>query len=120
MAALDKFYDSYVRNTKRWPAPWVSFQNELPLKTAMKKPKHRFVDLSIFLENDVLSDPSPLAPKITYQKHADTLPEFMAMIPGTTSEDYPDGEAAAAEWVTLTTHNALALSLHPGRKAGGR
>ena len=57
------------------------------------RPKRRFVDLSIYLENDVLSDPPPLAPKITYQKHADTLPEFMAMIPGTTAEDYPDGEA---------------------------
>ena len=55
----------------------------------------RFVDLSIYLENDVLSDPPPLAPRITYQKHADTLPEFMAMIPGTKPEDYPDGEAAA-------------------------
>jgi kynurenine formamidase len=31
------------------------------------------------------------------------------MIPGTTSEDYPDGEAAAAEWVTLTTHNGTHL-----------
>jgi kynurenine formamidase len=69
----------------------------------------RFVDLSIYLENDVLSDPPPLAPKITYQKHADTLPEFIQMIPGTTAEDYPDGEAAAAEWVTLTTHNGTHL-----------
>src|SRR6218665_2634670 len=51
----------------------------------------RFVDLSIFLENDVLSDPPPLAPKITYQKHADTLPEFMHLLPGTKAEDYPDG-----------------------------
>lgn len=75
----------------------------------MKKPRRRFVDLSIYLENDVLSDPPPLAPKITYQKHQDTLPEFMAMIPGTTPEDYPDGEAAAAEWVTLTTHSGTHL-----------
>ena len=73
------------------------------------KPTRRFVDLSIYLENDVLSDPPPLAPKITYQKHADTLPEFMAMLPGTKPEDYPDGEAAAAEWVTLTTHNGTHL-----------
>ena len=51
----------------------------------------QFIDLSIFLENDVLSDPPPLAPKITYQQHAETLPGFMAMIPGTTPEDYPDG-----------------------------
>lgn len=52
---------------------------------------------------------SPLAPKITYQKHADTLPEFMAMLPGTKSEDYPDGEAASAEWVTLSMHNGTHL-----------
>jgi kynurenine formamidase len=73
------------------------------------RPQRRFIDLSIYLENDVLSDPPPLAPKITYQKHADTLPEFMAMLPGTRPEDYPDGEAAAAEWVTLTTHNGTHL-----------
>jgi kynurenine formamidase len=69
----------------------------------------RFVDLSIYLENDVLSDPPPLAPKITYSKHADTLPEFMQMIPGTVESDYPDGEAAAAEWVTMTTHSGTHL-----------
>ena len=56
----------------------------------MKK-QYKFIDLSIYLENDVLSDPPPLAPKITYQKHADTLPEFMAMLPGTKVEDYPFG-----------------------------
>ena len=73
------------------------------------KPQRRLIDLSIYLENDVLSDPPPLAPKITYQKHADTLPEFLAMLPGTRREDYPDGEAAAAERVTLTTHNGTHL-----------
>ena len=52
-----------------------------------QRPQLRFVDLSIYLENDVLSDPPPLAPRITYQKHADTLPEFMAMRPGTKPED---------------------------------
>jgi len=26
----------------------------------------RFIDLSIYLENEPLSDPPPLAPKITY------------------------------------------------------
>ena len=33
----------------------------------------RLVDLSIFLENDVLSDPPMLAPKITYQTHRETM-----------------------------------------------
>ena len=60
------------------------------------RPQRRLIDLSIYLENGVLSDPQLLAPKITYQKHADTLPEVMAIVPGTTPEDYPEGEAAAA------------------------
>lgn len=61
----------------------------------------RFVDLSIYLENDVLSDPPSLAPKIEYQKHHDTLSEFMHLLPGTQADDFPDQEAAAAEWVRL-------------------
>jgi kynurenine formamidase len=69
----------------------------------------RFVDLSIYLENAPLSDPPPLAPKITYQTHKDTIQEFVHLLPGTKAEDFPDGEAAAAEWVTLTTHNGTHL-----------
>lgn len=34
--------------------------------------QRRIVDLSVFLENDVLSDPPPLAPRIEYQAHKDT------------------------------------------------
>jgi kynurenine formamidase len=68
-----------------------------------------FIDLSIFLENEVLSDPPPLAPKITYSDHKETLPEFVRMIPGTSEEDWLEGEAAAAEWVTLTTHSGTHL-----------
>ena len=69
----------------------------------------RLVDLSIFLENDVLSDPPLLAPKITYQTHRETMKEFTQLLPGTKPEDFPDGEAAAAEWVTLSTHNGTHL-----------
>jgi kynurenine formamidase len=69
----------------------------------------RFVDLSIFLENDVLSDPPMLAPKIEYARHSETLPEFMQLLPGTKPEDFPDQEAAAAEWVRLTTHSGTHL-----------
>ena len=50
----------------------------------------RLIDLSIYLENDVISDPPPLAPKITYQKHAETVAEFTQLLPGTKPEDYPD------------------------------
>ena len=69
----------------------------------------RIVDLSMYLENDVPSDPPPLAPKIVYQGHAETLPMFMRLLPGTTEADFPDGEAAASELVTMTTHNGTHL-----------
>jgi kynurenine formamidase len=72
-------------------------------------PTRRFVDLSIYLENEPLSDPPPLAPKITYMQHADTVGEFMQMIPGIQPEDLPEGQAAAAEWVTMTTHSGTHL-----------
>jgi kynurenine formamidase len=67
------------------------------------------IDLSIYLENDVLSDPPPLAPRITYRTHADTLPEFLAFYPGSTPDDFPDREGAAAEGLEVTTHNGTHL-----------
>ena len=69
----------------------------------------RFVDLSIYLENDVISDPPLMAPRIEYQTHKNTVAEFQQLIPGLKAEDLPDGEAAAAEWVRLTTHNGTHL-----------
>ena len=68
--------------------------------------------------SQVLSDPPPLAPKITYQKHAETLPGFIAMIPGTKAEDYPDGEAAAAEERFLEPQNLPGCD-HEGRERHG-
>ncbi len=70
----------------------------------------RFVDLSITLDNDVVSDPPFLRPKITYQAHGETVAELQHFFPGVTAEDTPDGAGfAAAEWVTLTTHNGTHL-----------
>lgn len=70
----------------------------------------RFVDLSITLDNEVISDPPFLRPKITYQAHGETVAELQQFFPGVTAEDTPDGAGfAAAEWVTLTTHNGTHL-----------
>ena len=41
--------------------------------------------------------PAAAGPEDHLPEAPDTLPEFMAMIPGTKPEDYPDGEAPAAE-----------------------
>lgn len=85
----------------------------------------QFIDLSIYLENDVITDPPFMRPKITYQQHADTVTELGHFFPGVTSEQLPDGAGfAAAEWVTLTTHNGTHLDapwhFHPTMDGGER
>lgn len=69
----------------------------------------RIVDLSIFLENDVISDPEPFRPKIEYVDHKMSVPELAGFFPGLTSSDLPDGEAWALERVELITHNGTHL-----------
>ncbi len=85
----------------------------------------KFVDLSIYLENDVISDPPFLRPTITYQTHAETVEEAQMFFPGVEAEDFPGGEGfAAAEWVKLTTHNGTHLDapyhFHPTMNKGER
>jgi kynurenine formamidase len=85
----------------------------------------RFVDLSIYLENDVVSDPPFMRPKITYRKHRETMPEAQDFFPGVSAEEYPGGEGfAAIEWVELTTHNGTHLDapwhFHPTMDGGER
>lgn len=85
----------------------------------------RFVDLSIYLENDVITDPPFMRPKITYQAHGETVAEAQHFFPGITAADFPGGEGfAAAEWVTLTTHNGTHLDApwhyHPTMDGGAR
>jgi kynurenine formamidase len=69
----------------------------------------RFVDLSIYLENDVISDPPPFGPKIQYHKHADTAGQIAGFFPGLKKEDLPDGQGWAVENVNLSTHNGTHL-----------
>jgi kynurenine formamidase len=86
---------------------------------------HRFVDLSIFLENDVITDPPFMRPKITYQRHGDTMKELNHFFPGVSAEEVPGAEGfAAAEMVTLSTHNGTHLDapyhFHPTMDGGAR
>jgi kynurenine formamidase len=67
------------------------------------------VDLSIFLENDVVSDPPAYRPKIDYINHRMSVPELVSFFPGLKAEDLPDGEAWAIERIQLITHNGTHL-----------
>src|SRR5258706_4778158 len=68
-----------------------------------------FIDPSIYLENDVVSDPPPFGPKITYMNHQSTFSQMAPFFPCLKKEDLPDGEAWAIESVTLITHNGTHL-----------
>jgi kynurenine formamidase len=69
----------------------------------------RFVDLSIFLENDIASDPPGLEPRITYFTHENTFEQIAPFFPGLRRQDLPDGEGWAVEPVQLSTHNGTHL-----------
>ena len=53
----------------------------------------KIIDISIPLENDVVSDPPPFAPKIQYVDHTMSLAQMLPFFPGLKPADLPDGEA---------------------------
>jgi kynurenine formamidase len=69
----------------------------------------QFVDISIPLENGVVSDPPAYLPKIEYIDHEMSVPELAKFFPGLQPEDLPDGEAWAIEKIELITHNGTHL-----------
>ena len=73
----------------------------------------------------MITDPPFMRPKITYQTHAETVGELQHFFPGITIEDTPDSAGfAAAETITLTTHNGTHLDApwhyHPTMNGGER
>jgi len=85
----------------------------------------RFVDLSITLDPDVITDPPFMRPQISYQAHRETVPEAQVFFPGVTAEQFAGGEGfAAAESVTMSTHNGTHLDApwhyHPTMNNGER
>jgi kynurenine formamidase len=93
------------------------------LRIKEKLVARNFIDLSIFLENDVITDPPFMRPKIEYMKHQDTMLEMGHFFPGVSAEQVPGGEGfAAAETITLSTHNGTHLDapwhFHPTQDGG--
>lgn len=84
----------------------------------------KLIDISMPLENDVISDPQPFGPKITYMDHEATFSQMVPFFPGLKKEDLPDGAAWAVEKVELITHNGTHLDapyhFHPTMNQGQR
>jgi kynurenine formamidase len=68
-----------------------------------------FIDISVPLENGVVSDPPGYLPKIDYIDHRMSLGELRGFFPGLRDEDLPDEEAWAIERIQLITHNGTHL-----------
>ena len=67
------------------------------------------IDLSIYLESDVISDPPGMQPEIQYIDHQQGVKGMVASFPGLSAEELPDAEGWAVEQVSLSTHNGTHL-----------
>lgn len=69
----------------------------------------KIIDLSITIDDKIISDPESMRPKITYMDHEEGFSFFAPFFPGLKLSDLPDGEAGAIEKLELTTHNGTHL-----------
>ena len=65
---------------------------------------HRLIDISATLRGDIASDPPDMIPTINYLDHKQTAPRVAAYL-GIGTDQLPEGEYAAIEQCTITTHN---------------
>lgn len=84
----------------------------------------KFVDLSVTIENNLLSDPEEMIPQITYIDHEQSVENMLQFFGSAKKEDLPDGLAWAVEKIQLTTHTGTHLDApyhyHPTMDNGKR
>jgi len=69
----------------------------------------RFVDISVALEADIVSDPPIMLPRIEYLSHGQTADQVASFFPGLERDQLPGGEGWAIERLEIATHNGTHL-----------
>ena len=69
----------------------------------------RFIDISIPLQNNDISDSPLTRPDIAYTSHEQGADELMRVFPGLTKDELPGGAGWAVERVQLATHSGTHL-----------
>ena len=69
----------------------------------------KIIDISMCLENDVVSDPPGYGPHIDYITHKNSGIDGVKFFPGAEEKDLPEGEGWAIEWIKLMTDNGTHL-----------
>jgi kynurenine formamidase len=65
----------------------------------------RFIDLSMPISAEIVTDPPPLRPRIDYIDHRTGARQIAEIFAGLAPEDLPDGEGWAVEDIHLTAHS---------------
>ncbi|QDC37782.1 cyclase family protein [Sphingobium fuliginis ATCC 27551] len=65
----------------------------------------QFIDISMPISNDVVTDPPIIKPTIEYSAHAEGAEQMLPFFPGLRIDDLPDREGWATERLTLSTHS---------------
>ena len=69
----------------------------------------RFIDISVALDADIVSDPPLIQPGIEYLAHDQTADQVAAFFPGLRRNQLPDGDGWAIERLQIATHNGTHL-----------
>jgi hypothetical protein len=78
----------------------------------------KIIDLSIFLENDVISDPPAFAPRIEYFTHQDSIQQIASFFPGLKKGDTMN-KALGHQEPSIAIHDVpLDWCFQPGVKLG--
>ncbi len=69
----------------------------------------QFIDISVALDADLISDPPMIQPDIEYLDHRQTGDQVASFFPGLRRDQLPDGEGWAIERLRIATHNGTHL-----------